>query len=27
VFVPESTLEAAQDAIEALTDPENVIGP
>jgi len=26
VFVPEGSLEAAQDAIEALTDPENVVG-
>ncbi len=27
VLVPEDSLEAAQDAIEALTDPENVVGP
>ena len=26
VLVPEESLEAAQDAIEALTDPENVVG-
>jgi hypothetical protein len=26
VLVPESSLEAAQDAIEALTEPDDVIG-
>jgi len=26
VLVPESSLEAAQDAIEAMTDPDELIG-